>query len=254
MMSAFVEVHTASNVPDAYVIKAALEGAGITVQIANEYLEFAMGGVPADKVAPRVLVPRSQADAAREVLREMASQPDRGAIEDLDEDEPGFPRALKAPEGRVVVITRDLVAQAVEASRRSPRKRIILPFHKSDDCSLHRMLNAVQPGSYLRPHWHRDPPKDESLVLLQGAICVFLFEEGGRIRQTIRLKAGSSEFAVDLVAGVCHTFIALERDTVVFEVKPGPYERATDKDYAAWSPAEGTARAQEFVDQLYAEA
>ncbi len=71
-MDPFVEVYTASNVPDAYVIKAALEGAGITVQVANEYLEGALGGVPLGITAPRLLVPESQADAAQVVLQEMA--------------------------------------------------------------------------------------------------------------------------------------------------------------------------------------
>jgi hypothetical protein len=87
-MNPFVEVYMASNVPDAYVIKAALEGAGITVQITNEYLEGAMGGVPLDAAAPRVLVPRSQADAAREVLQEMACHPDNEWEADLGDDQP----------------------------------------------------------------------------------------------------------------------------------------------------------------------
>jgi cupin fold WbuC family metalloprotein len=159
--------------------------------------------------------------------------------------------AMKAPEGQVVAITQDLVRQAVEASRKSPRKRIILPFHKSDASPLHRMLNAVQPGSYIRPHWHRHLPKDESLVMIQGAICVFLFEDDGRIRQTIRLKAGSKAFGIDLVAGICHTFIAIVPDTVVFEVKPGPYVRTTDKDFASWAPAEGTDQAEKYLARLY---
>ena len=72
-MSQFVEVYEADSVPQAYVIKAALEGAGITVQITNEYLEAAFGGLPLDTATPRVLVPQSQVDLAMEVLRDMQS-------------------------------------------------------------------------------------------------------------------------------------------------------------------------------------
>ncbi len=68
-MDPFVEVYVASSVPDAYVIKAALEAQGITVQIANEHLESAMGGVPF--VAPQVLVPRSELEHAMQVLRDI---------------------------------------------------------------------------------------------------------------------------------------------------------------------------------------
>ena len=89
-MDPFVEVYIASNVPDAYIIKAALEGAGITAQITNEFLDGAMGGVPLGAVTPRILVPQSQADAAREILQEMASQPDNENEweEDLGDDQP----------------------------------------------------------------------------------------------------------------------------------------------------------------------
>ena len=150
----------------------------------------------------------------------------------------------------MVVITRNLIQQAIEGSRSSPRRRIILPFHKSSSNLLHRMLNAGQPGTYIRPHWHRDPPKDEALVLLQGEICVFLLEEDGRIRQAVRLKAGTDDLGIDIAAGTCHTFVVLEPDTVVFETKPGPYAQATDKDFAPWAPAEGTPEAAGYLARL----
>ncbi len=158
--------------------------------------------------------------------------------------------ALAAPEGQVIVITGDLVRQAVEGSRSSPRRRIILPLHKSSDNALHRMLNAGQPGTYVRPHWHRDPPKDESMVLIQGAVCIFLFEEDGRVRQAIRLKAGSNEFGIDIAAGVYHTFVVLDADTVLYETKPGPYVQATDKSFASWAPDEGSPQAAEYLAAL----
>ena len=165
----------------------------------------------------------------------------------------GFPLAMDPPPQQVVVITQDLVQQAIEASRTSPRRRIILPFHKSNDCTLHRMLNAVQPGSYIRPHWHRDPPKDESLVLLRGAICVFIFGDEGQVLQRIRLAPGAANLGIDVAAGVYHSFIVLEPDTVVFEAKPGPYVRATDKDFAAWAPAEGTEASVRYLAGLVSE-
>jgi cupin fold WbuC family metalloprotein len=147
--------------------------------------------------------------------------------------------ALPAPPGDVVTLTEGLVQQALERSRQSPRKRIILPLHKSDESTLHRMFNALQPGTYIRPHWHREPPKDESLVLLQGKIAVFLFSDKGDVMEVIPLAAGTSAFGIDLVAGVCHSFLVLAPDTLVFEAKPGPYVKASDKDFAPWAPAEG---------------
>ncbi|NJB68387.1 cupin fold WbuC family metalloprotein [Desulfobaculum xiamenense] len=161
-----------------------------------------------------------------------------------------FPLALAAPDGAVETIGTDLVELALDASRRSPRGRIIQPLHRTQDDALHRMLNAVQPGSYVRPHRHVDPPKAESFVVLRGAIRFVTFSGDGQVDRCLTARAGGEVFGIDVVPGVYHCFYALEPDTLVFEVKPGPYTRATDKDFALWAPAEGTDAAHGYFDAL----
>jgi cupin fold WbuC family metalloprotein len=51
----------------------------------------------------------------------------------------------------------------------------------------------------------------------------------------------------DIRPGVWHTIFALVPDTVVFEVKPGPYSPANDKDFAPWAPAEYSPEAAAFL-------
>ncbi len=161
------------------------------------------------------------------------------------------PKALPPPAADTNLIGEKLIAQVVEGSRLSPRKRMILPFHKGPEASMHRMLNALQPYSYIRPHRHLHPPKAESVILLQGALLCFLFSPSGQVTEVHRLAGGSPEFGVDSEPGQFHTFLALAEDTVIFEVKPGPYEPASDKDFAEWAPAEGTPEAEEYMGYLY---
>jgi cupin fold WbuC family metalloprotein len=40
-----------------------------------------------------------------------------------------------------------------------PRLRANYNFHPADDFPAHRLLNAIEPGSYLPPHRHLDPNK-----------------------------------------------------------------------------------------------
>ncbi len=159
-------------------------------------------------------------------------------------------RALDPPPGPVSLLTGEMVTRAAEVARQNPRRRVILPLHPGHSDTLHRMLNACQPGAYIQPHRHIAPPKAESIVVLQGAIGLVLFDEAGAITGQFVLRAGSDRFGVDLHPGVYHTFVVLEPDTVLFEVKPGPYSEDTDKDFAAWAPVEGSAEARQFLGAL----
>ena len=161
-----------------------------------------------------------------------------------------FRRALDAPAGELVILSRSLVEDVTEASRTSPRRRIILPFHKNEAELLQRMLNVIQPDSYVRPHRHLAPPKAEAWVLLRGALAFFTFEEDGRVRDCLSLEAGGEHFGVDLAPGIFHGMVALAPDTVIYEVKNGPYAPVDDKAFPEWAPAEGTPEATSYLLRL----
>lgn len=163
---------------------------------------------------------------------------------------PAARRALEAPETAVTLITSTLLDRAIQGSHESDRRRMILPLHKSHDESLHRMFNAMQPGTYIPPHRHAAPPKAESILVLRGALCFVTFTDQGQVTQMADLISGSAEFGVDVAAGVFHTFFILQPDTVIFEVKPGPYSPIDDKDFAVWAPREGDAAAAGYLADL----
>ncbi len=162
-----------------------------------------------------------------------------------------FPTAFAPSQQEVTCIDTDTLQKAIDASRQSPRKRIILPFHKSESDNFHRMLNALQPMSYIRPHRHIDPPKAESVIVLTGAIRCVIFDNLGNITDCYSLAAGSLNIGIDTEPGIFHTFFATAPDTVLFEAKPGPYEKISDKDFAPWAPAENSENSAEYLKALY---
>lgn len=159
-------------------------------------------------------------------------------------------RALSAPVTDVTLITTDLIEQVIAASRNSERRRMILPLHKSSQDSLHRMFNAMQPNTFIQPHRHSNPAKAETVLVLRGSLCFVTFDFAGVVDQMIDLAAGSDVFGIDVVPGVFHTFLILQPDTVVFEVKPGPYSPTDDKDFATWAPREGDPAATAYLETL----
>ena len=70
------------------------------------------------------------------------------------------------------------------------------------------------------------------------------------IADHVVLDAESGTFGVDLVPGHYHTVAALRPDTIIYEVKTGPYEATTDKSFAPWAPEEGTVEAQNYLSNL----
>lgn len=163
------------------------------------------------------------------------------------------PRALRAPSGPLCWLSKDLLEGAITASHSSPRRRVIQPFHRTESATLQRMFNAVQPDSYIPPHRHLDPPKAESWIVLRGALAFFTFDDQGAVTECVEIRAGGEIFGVDLEPGVYHTFFALEPDTVVYEVKDGPYSPTADKSFPSWAPAEGTPEAGRYLAKLAAE-
>lgn len=162
------------------------------------------------------------------------------------------PAATRATHEVATPITRELIAAKAAHARESARQRDIHIFHSGESDTLQRMLNALQPGTYVQPHRHITPPKAESIVLLQGAIGFVPFLDDGSINRDhwLLMDKSCGCIGIDYRAGIWHTFFALAEDTVLFEVKPGPYDAATDKEFAAWAPAEGDAVALAYLAKV----
>jgi cupin fold WbuC family metalloprotein len=134
----------------------------------------------------------------------------------------------------------------------SPRRRKNRNFHPADDHPAHRLLNAMQPDSYIQPHRHLDPNKDETFVVLRGLLGLLVFDDAGGVVQTARVGAGGTAIGVDISHGTWHTAVALEPDTVFLEAKAGPYLPFSAAEKAPWAPAENAPEAAPYLAGLKA--
>jgi len=143
-----------------------------------------------------------------------------------------------------------LLNQLTQQAKLSPRKRMNYNFHKTPDDLLQRMLNAIEPDSYIRPHKHENPDKREAFFALRGSFVVFEFDNNGSINDFTILKPENGNFGVEIAPRIWHSIVALESGTVAYEVKDGPYNPLNDKNFAAWAPAEGDASAAKYLESL----
>ena len=132
----------------------------------------------------------------------------------------------------------------------SPRRRKNFNFHAQESAPANRLLNAIEPDSYVQPHRHLDPTKDETLVVLRGAVGLVVFDEKGQVLQHSALRAGTGSIGVDIPHAVWHTFVGLEPGLVIFEAKAGPYLPLARDEKASWAPGEGDPGAPAYLDKL----
>ncbi len=111
------------------------------------------------------------------------------------------------------------------------------------------MLNAVEPGSYVQPHKHENPDKREVFILLRGKMAVVFFDDDGNITENLILD-NKENYGVEIPPAVWHTIIALERGTVVYEVKDGPYSPSDDKNFASWAPKEDEKESADYIRHI----
>lgn len=80
-----------------------------------------------------------------------------------------------------------------------------------------------------------------------------VFNDKGDVQSRYRLgdsSNGDKQWGVDVAPGVWHTVIALSDRVVCYEVKPGPWEPASDKEFASWAPKEGAANVHDYMAKI----
>lgn len=139
-------------------------------------------------------------------------------------------------------------------ARVNTRERQHCNVHESYQDPCQRLFNAIEPGSYIRPHRHATDPKDEVLIAIRGLMTIVTFDELGKVTRAVQFS--SNRYRNDLAVGVeipgntWHTVIALEPGCVLFEVKAGPFDPNRPKDLAPWAPEEGSPASVGYLNQL----
>jgi cupin fold WbuC family metalloprotein len=148
------------------------------------------------------------------------------------------------------IVSPKLLDELCQKAKNLPRKRLNFNFHDDLADPINRMLNALEPGTYLQPHKHETPDKREVFIVMRGSLVVVFFDDSGNPTEFVLLNRDNGNFGVEIPVGAWHTVIALESGSVVYEFKDGPYFPLNDKNFASWSPKEGEAGCEEYLKNL----
>lgn len=138
-----------------------------------------------------------------------------------------------------------LKARALE----NPRQRCRLCLHSSLQDPLHEMIIVFHESTYFRPLRHTERP--QSFLIHEGAILLTLLDNQGEVVQVIDLAAGdkSKNFQARFPAGPWYSFVIRSEWLVIHETTTGPMSY-TEREFAPFSPPEGTPAALKYADDL----
>ena len=121
------------------------------------------------------------------------------------------------------IINKEIIADLHQRAKESERLRMNYNIHESLDEEVHKLLNSLQPGTVMPIHRHLHPAKKETFVLLQGALEVRKYHDDKTIAERYLMSPESGNMICEIMPDEWHSFEVLEPDTLILEIKKGPY-------------------------------
>lgn len=125
-------------------------------------------------------------------------------------------------------ITKELLDNLTEQAKASPRLRMNYDLRDSENDTSQRMLNAIEPGSLLPIHRHRQ--SSETVVCLRGHLREIFYNDEGEVTEQIDITPNSDCMAMNVPIGQWHTVEVLESGTVILEFKDETYAPLSSED------------------------
>lgn len=120
-----------------------------------------------------------------------------------------------------------LLDALMKEAAESPRLRMNRDMRNSAEDKSQRMLNALEVGTILPIHRHRN--SSETQILLRGRIDVIFYDNNGTEVERFHLDPRNGMYAVNVPIGQWHNLEVIE-PAVIFEAKDGAYAPLAEED------------------------
>ena len=127
-----------------------------------------------------------------------------------------------------MLIDTNLLDTLTAQAKASPRLRMNLDLRNTPNDQSQRMLNALEPGTVMPIHRHRN--SSETVVVLRGKVKWLYYNDKGDITDTFIVASGSDLVGLSVPKGQWHSLECLETGTVILEAKDGAWEALREED------------------------
>ena len=118
-----------------------------------------------------------------------------------------------------MIITQRILDELSAKAKTSERLRANLDLRNSAEDNSQRMLNALEPGTVMPIHRHKNT--SETCVCIRGHFEEYFYDSEGRLTDTIDMVPGG--VVLNIEKGQWHSLKSLGTGTILLEAKDGPY-------------------------------
>lgn len=124
-----------------------------------------------------------------------------------------------------MIIESSILDTLSEQAKVNPRLRQSYDLRNSAEDKSQRMLNALEPGTIIPIHRHRN--SSETMIVIKGSLKEYFYDDQGNVTGEWICAPNTNCVGLNIPAGQWHNLDCLEPGTVLFEAKDG-----------AWAPLE----------------
>ena len=127
-----------------------------------------------------------------------------------------------------MLISVELLDALSAQAKASPRLRMNYDLRNTPDDQSQRMLNALEPGTVMPIHRHRNT--SETAVVLRGKVKWLYYNDKGEITETFVVAPGTDLVGINVPIGQWHSLECLESGSVILATKDGAWEAMKEED------------------------
>lgn len=127
-----------------------------------------------------------------------------------------------------MTINQDFLDHLSAQAKASPRLRVNFDLRDSVEDGSQRMLNAIEPGTVLPIHRHRE--SSETVVMLRGRGRWNYYDDKGNLMESVLVSADGDVRGISVPKGQWHNAESLESGTVILECKDGAWKPLSEED------------------------
>ena len=113
-------------------------------------------------------------------------------------------------------------------AKANPRLRQSYDLRTTSDDKSQRMLNALEPGTVIPIHRHRN--SSETMVIVRGKLIERFYDDAGNLTDDFLMEPCGEYPMIQIPAGQWHSLEVLESGTIIFEAKDGKYKPLGEED------------------------